>query len=127
MPTDFSTIDLATLNAAQGVMVAALRDRCCQWEQDSADAAAGGKLNAASMIQHWAFAADLLSTTISTEFTNLFSKALNARFGVLTPTTHHSGAGCGCSGGGGSTGGARIDCCLMIFKHQAPHLAGLML
>ena len=39
MPTDFSTIDLATLNAAQGVMVAALRDRCCQWEQDSADAA----------------------------------------------------------------------------------------
>ena len=66
MPTDFSTIDLATLNAAQGVMVAALRYRCCQWEQDSADAAAGGNLSAASMIQHWAFAADLLSTTIST-------------------------------------------------------------
>ena len=90
MPTDFSTIDLATLNAAQGVMVAALRDRCCQWEQDSADAAAGGNLSAASMIQHWAFAADLLSTTISTEFTNLFSQALNARFGDLTPTTHRS-------------------------------------
>jgi hypothetical protein len=33
MPTDFSTIDLATLNAAQGVMVAALRDRCCQWNR----------------------------------------------------------------------------------------------
>ena len=75
MPTDFSTIDLATLNAAQGVMVAALRDRCCQWEQDSADAAAGGNLSAAAMIQHWAFAADLLSTTISTEFTNLLSQA----------------------------------------------------
>jgi hypothetical protein len=42
------------------------------------------------MIQHWAFAADLLSTTISTEFTNLFSKALNARFGDLTATTHRS-------------------------------------
>jgi hypothetical protein len=73
MPTDFSTIDLATLNAAQGVMVAALRDP-----------------SAASMIQHWAFAADLLSTTISTEFTNLFSQALAARFGDLTPTTHRS-------------------------------------
>jgi hypothetical protein len=89
MPTDFSTIDLATLNAAQGVMVAALRDRCCQWEQDS-DAAAGGNLSAASMIQHWAFAADLLSTTISTEFTNLFSQALNARFGDLPTTTNRS-------------------------------------
>jgi len=87
MPTDFSTIDLATLNAAQGVMVAALRDRCCQWEQDSADAAADGNLSAASMIQHWAFAADLLSATISTEFTNLFSQA---RFGDLTPTIHRS-------------------------------------
>jgi hypothetical protein len=50
MPTDFSAIDLATLNAAQGVMVAALHDRCCQWEQDSADAAAGGNLSAASVI-----------------------------------------------------------------------------
>ena len=90
MPADFSTIDLATLNAAQGVMVAALRDRCCQWEQDSADAAAGGNLSAAAMIQHWAFAADLLSTTISTEFTNLFSQALTARFGDLTPTAHRS-------------------------------------
>ena len=87
MPTDFSTIDLATLNAAQGVMVAALRDRCCQWEQDAAE---GGNLSAASMIQHWAFAADLLSTTISTEFTNLFSQALNARFGDLHLTTYHS-------------------------------------
>jgi hypothetical protein len=42
------------------------------------------------MIQQWAFAADLLSTTISTEFTNLLSQALNARFGDLTPTTRRS-------------------------------------
>ena len=34
MPTDFSAIDLATLNAAQGAIVAAIRQRCCQWEQD---------------------------------------------------------------------------------------------
>jgi hypothetical protein len=90
MQTDLSTIDLGTINIAQGVMVAALRNQCCQWEQDSADAAAGGNLSAAAMIQHWAFAADLLSTTISTEFTNLFSQALTARFGDLTPTTRRS-------------------------------------
>ncbi len=90
MPTDFSAIDLATLNAAQCVMVAALHNKVCQWEQDSADAATGGNFSAASMIQHWAFAVDLLSTTISTEFTNLLSQALNARFGDLTPTTHRS-------------------------------------
>ena len=105
MPTDFSTIDLAAFNAAQGVIVAALRDRCCQWEQDSADAA------------------DLLSTTISTEFTNLFSKALNARFGVLTPTTHHSGAGCGCSGGRSSTGCDLTGCCLIAFEYPVQHLS----
>jgi len=90
MPTDFSTIDLATINAAHEVIVASIRHKVCQWEQDSIDAAAGGNLSAASMIQHWAFAADLLSTTISTEFTNLFSKALSARFGDLTATTHRS-------------------------------------
>ncbi|WP_255017403.1 hypothetical protein [Cyanobium sp. A2C-AMD] len=71
-------------------MVAALRDRCCQWEQEASDLATDGNLSAATMIQHWAFAADLLSTTISTEFTNLFSQALTARFGDLTSTTHRS-------------------------------------
>ena len=45
MPSDLSVIDLATLNAAQGVIVAALRDQCCQWEQQSSDAAAGGHLS----------------------------------------------------------------------------------
>jgi hypothetical protein len=29
MPTDLSAIDLATLNAVQGVTVAALRNQCC--------------------------------------------------------------------------------------------------
>ena len=90
MPTDLSAIDLATLNAAQGVIVAALRDQCCQWENQSADAAADGRLSNALMLEHWAFAADLLSTTISTEFTNLFSQALTARFGDLTSPTHRS-------------------------------------
>jgi len=57
MPSDLSTIDLATLNAAQGVIVTALRNQCCQWEQDSADAIADGHLSNAVMLEHWAFAA----------------------------------------------------------------------
>ncbi len=39
MPSEFTSIDLATLNTAQGAMVTALRGKVCQWEQDSADAA----------------------------------------------------------------------------------------
>ena len=84
MPTDLSTIDLATLNAAQGVIVAALRNQCCQWEQDSADAAAKGFPSNAVMLEHWAFAADLLSATVSTEFSALFGKAVDARLSSST-------------------------------------------
>ena len=71
-------------------MVAALRDRCCQWDQDSADAAAGGNLSAASMIQHWAIAADILASKVSSEFSTLFIRSLDARIGDLTSTTHRS-------------------------------------
>ena len=80
MPTDLSVIDLGTLNAAQGVIVAALRNQCCQWEQESADAVADGRLSNAVMVQNWAFAADLLAGVVSTEFSTLFSQALDARF-----------------------------------------------
>ena len=90
MPTDLSSIDLATISAAQGVIVAAIRQRCCQWEQDSADAAADGRLSNAVMIEHWAFAADLLASKVSSEFAALFAQALSARFGDLTSTTHRS-------------------------------------
>jgi hypothetical protein len=45
MPTDLSAIDLATLNAVQGLIVAALRNQCCQWEQQSSDAANEGHLS----------------------------------------------------------------------------------
>ena len=85
MPTDLSAIDLATLNAVQGLIDAALRNQCCQWEQQSSDAAADGNLSSAVMVQNWAFAADLLSTIVSTQFSDLFSKALTARFGDLNP------------------------------------------
>jgi hypothetical protein len=90
MPSDFSTLDLATINAAQVVIVAALRNQCCQWEQESADAAADGRLSNAVMVQNWAFAADLLASKVSGEFAALFAQALTARFGDLTSTTHRS-------------------------------------
>ena len=92
MPTEFESIDLATLNTAQGVMVTALREKVCQWEQDSADAALDGNFNAAATIQQWAFAADLLSRTINIEFSALFAQALTARFDEQRSTTQHLGA-----------------------------------
>ena len=79
MPTDLSSIDLATLNAVQGVIVAALRNQCCQWEQQSSDAAADGRLSNALMLENWAFAADLLAGVVSSEVSSLFGQALNAR------------------------------------------------
>ena len=92
MPTEFASIDLATLNNAQGVMVTALREKVCQWEQDSADAALDGNFSAAAMIQQWAFAADLLSRTINIEFSVLFAQALTARFNDQRSTTQRLGA-----------------------------------
>jgi hypothetical protein len=86
MPTDLSTIDLATINAAQGVIVAAIRNQSCQWEQDSADAVADGRLSNALMLEHWASSADHLSAIVSTEFSDLFSRALTARLGDLSST-----------------------------------------
>ena len=86
MPTDLSVIDLATLNAVQGVIVAALRNQCCQWEQQSCDAAADGRLSSALMLEHWAFAADVLAGTISTEISTLFGQALDARLNWGTTT-----------------------------------------
>jgi hypothetical protein len=77
--TTLSAIDLATLSTVQGVIVSAIRQQCCQWEQESIDAVADGRLSNALMLEHWAFAADLLASAVSTEFTALFAKALNAQ------------------------------------------------
>jgi hypothetical protein len=79
MPTDLSAIDLATLNAVQGLIVDALRNQCCQWEQQSSDAAADGCLSNALMLENWAFAADLLAGVVSAEVFTLFRQALDAR------------------------------------------------
>ena len=84
MPSDLSTLDLATLNAAESAIVAILRSKCCQWEQDSADAAADGRLSNAVMVQNWAFAADLLASKVSGEFAALFGRALDAQLNWST-------------------------------------------
>ena len=79
MPSDLSTIDLATLKVAREVVVTSLRNQCCQWEQQSADAVADGNLSSAVMLEHWAFSADLLASTVGNEFSTLFVQALDAR------------------------------------------------
>jgi len=81
-----TTIDLATINAAQVVIVATLRNQCCQWEQDSSDAAADGHLSTALMLENWAFAADLLAGIVTTEFAVLFTQALDARLNWSSST-----------------------------------------
>jgi hypothetical protein len=40
------------------------------------------------MFNDWAFAADILATTVSTEFSVLFSQTLTTRFGDLTNARH---------------------------------------
>ena len=79
MPKNLSAIDLATLNAVQGVIVAALRNQCCQWEQQSSDAAKDGRPSTALMLEQWAFAADLLAGTVGNEISTLFGQAVDAR------------------------------------------------
>ena len=84
MPSDLSTIDLATLNVCCEVVVASLRNQCCQWEQQSQDAVANGNLSTAQMLEHWAFAAEFLATTASTEISALFAQVFDARFEVIS-------------------------------------------
>ena len=61
-------------------------NQCCQWKQQSSDAAADGRLSSALMLEHWAFAAELLAGTISTEISTLFDQALDARLNWGTTT-----------------------------------------
>jgi len=44
------------------------------------------------MVQHWAFAADILASKVSSEFSTLFIRSLDARIGELTSTSHRSAA-----------------------------------
>ncbi|MFM9104640.1 MAG: hypothetical protein ACKOPS_26365 [Cyanobium sp.] len=58
----------STINATQHVVVSTIRDKACQWEQESSDAA----LSNAPMLEQWAFDADLLAGMVSSELTALF-------------------------------------------------------
>ena len=53
MISDLATIDLATLNTVREVIVSAVRNHVCQWEQQSSDAVADGRLSNAVMLQNW--------------------------------------------------------------------------
>ena len=44
------------------------------------------------MVQNWAFAAEILVSKVSSEFSNLFIRILDARIGDLTSTPHRSPA-----------------------------------
>jgi hypothetical protein len=91
MPSDLSTLDLATLSAAESAILAILRSKCCQWEQDADDAAAAGNLSTALLLKHWADAADLLTLSVITEFSGFFGEVVRARFGVPTaPASNRS-------------------------------------
>ena len=86
MPSDLATIDLATLNTVREVLVSAVRNHVCQWEQQSSDAVADGRLSNAVMLKDWAFAADLLASKVGSEFTARFFNVLDARFHLSTTT-----------------------------------------
>jgi hypothetical protein len=83
--SELNRLDLATLNAAEVVILTAIERQICQWEQDSSDAAAEGRLINALMCEHWAFAAQLLRSITSSELSNLFGKALDVQFSSMPP------------------------------------------
>ena len=88
MTCDLRSIDLATLSIAREVIVDAIQNQVIDWERQSQDAVADGNLSNALLLEHWAFSAELLATSVGTEFGNLFIKALDARFGILSATNH---------------------------------------
>ena len=88
--SDLSTLDLATLRVAEKVILDAIRSKCCQWEQDAADATINGNLSTALVLTHWADAADLMTMTVVTEFSVFFGAVLRARFGNTESTSTRS-------------------------------------
>ena len=81
MPTDLSTVDLATLDLAREVVVSALRNHVCLWEQKSSDAVDDGRISTAVRMKHWAIAADLLAGVADSEITRLLLQVFDARLG----------------------------------------------
>jgi hypothetical protein len=83
--SELNRLDLATINAVQTVLKTAIENQICQWEQESSDAVADGRLSNAVMVKEWAFAAQLLRSITSTELSNLFGKVLDVQFSSMPP------------------------------------------
>ena len=83
--SELNHLDLATINAAQTVLTTAIENQICQWEQESSDAAADGRILNALMCEHWAFAAQLLRSITSSELSTLFGKVLDVQFSTMPP------------------------------------------
>jgi len=83
--SELNHLDLATINAAQVVIVTAIENQICLWEQESSDAAADGRILNALMLEHWAFAAQLLRSITSSELSTLFGKVLDVQFSSVPP------------------------------------------
>ena len=83
--SEINRLDLATINAAQVVIATAIENQICQWEQESSDAAADGRILNALMCEHWAFAAQLLRSITSSELSALFGKVLDLQFATMPP------------------------------------------
>lgn len=83
--SDLNRLDLATITAAQSVIAAAIENQICQWEQESADAAADGRLINALMSEHWAFAAQILRSITASELSTLFGKVADVQWSSMPP------------------------------------------
>jgi len=83
--SELNHLDLATINAAQVVLTTAIENQICQWEQESSDAVADGRLSNAVMVKEWAFAAQLLRSITSSEMSKLFGKVLDVQFSSMPP------------------------------------------
>jgi len=73
-----SSLDLATLNAAQAVARKALQDAVCNWEQEAMQAAQRGEYASAQTYKNWAFAADLTIHYVNGAIGALFLETLEA-------------------------------------------------
>jgi hypothetical protein len=67
------------------IVSAALGNQSCQWEQDSADAAATGRLSHALMMMRMAVAAQLLTSITASEISNVLSAVLDVQRSEIPP------------------------------------------
>jgi hypothetical protein len=93
MTSDLRSLDLHTINAASEAAAAAVREQALQWEMQSASAAFCGQLNEALTCEHWAFAANIIASTVSSELTGLFVQALAAKMVEPIPAALSVGEG----------------------------------